>query len=172
MNSINLKKLRSLVGLTQDEVAARLNVTKQTIWKWEAGKAPVCAKHMVELQELFNVTEDELEDALVQTLVDAAYAEGSDRILKNAVAARRYNMSKLNGALVMFQAQREPARHISPAQRGFNELELREEILKLKEENFELRKRIFELEQLLNIPSGDVSITSKSSSHNELETVK
>ena len=127
---------------------------------------------IIELIDAITADEDELEDALVQTLVDAAYAEGSDRILKNAVAARRYNMSKLNGALVMFQAQREPARHISPAQRSFNELELREEILKLKEENFELRKRIFELEQLLNIPSGDVSITSKSSSHNELETVK
>jgi len=37
MLSENLKRLRKAKGLTQAELAARLNVVRQTVSKWEKG---------------------------------------------------------------------------------------------------------------------------------------
>lgn len=36
----NLKTLRKKKGMTQEELAARLNVVRQTISKWEKGVSP------------------------------------------------------------------------------------------------------------------------------------
>lgn len=161
----NLKQLRKRVKLSQQDVASALKVSKQTVYKWEQGKAQVAPVHFEGLKSLLRVGADELERALVQTLFDAACEEGNERVLANARAARRYSVPLLNAALNRFRTGSAPSPQAAP-------LELREEILRLREENLKLRERIFELEQLLNIPSGDVSITSKSSSHHELETVK
>lgn len=161
----NLKQLRTRMKLTQSDVAKQLRVSKQTVYKWEQGLAPVAAVHFEVLKRILKVNADELERTLVQTLLDAAFVHGNDQQLMNAVAARRYDSALLNAALHAFHTS---AHSIDAAP----VIDLREEILRLKEENLELRKRIFELEQLLNIPSGDVFITSKSSSHNELETAK
>ena len=89
--------------------------------------------------------------ALIQTLFDAACEEGTDRVLLNARASRRYSVPLLNAALNRFHAGSAPSPQAAP-------LELREEILRLREENLKLRERIFELEQMLNIPSGGASI--------------
>ena len=161
----NLKQLRIRVKLTQQDVAAALKVSKQTVFKWEQGKAQVPQVHFEVLKNLLHVTADELERALIQTLFDAACEEGTDRVLLNARAARRYSVPLLNAALNRFHAGSAPSPQAAP-------LELREEILRLREENLKLRERIFELEQMLNIPSGGVSTVLKSSSNHELETVK
>ena len=161
----NLKQLRIRVKLTQQDVAAALKVSKQTVFKWEQGKAQVPQVHFEVLKNLLHVTADELERALIQTLLDAACEEGTDRVLLNARASRRYSVPLLNAALNRFHAGLAPSTQAAP-------LELREEILRLREENLKLRERIFELEQMLNIPSGGVSTVLKSSSNHELETVK
>ena len=161
----NLKQLRKRIKLSQQDVAAALKVSKQTVYKWEQGKAQVPQVHFEVLKNLLHVTADELERALIQTLLDAACEAGSDRVLLNARAARRYSVPLLNAALNRFHAGSAPSAQAAP-------LELREEILRLREENLKLRERIFELEQMLNIPSGGVSTVLKSSSNHELETVK
>ena len=161
----NLKQLRIRVKLTQQDVAAALKVSKQTVFKWEQGKAQVPQVHFEVLKNLLHVTADELERALIQTLFDAACEAGSDRVLLNARAGRRYSVPLLNAALNRFHAGSAHSAQAAP-------LELREEILRLREENLKLRERIFELEQMLNIPSGGVSTVLKSSSNHELETVK
>jgi len=161
----NLKQLRIRVKLTQQDVAAALNVSKQTVFKWEQGKSPLPPAHFEVLKNVLHVTADELERALIQTLFDAACEEGTDRVLLNARASRRYSVPLLNAALNRFHAGSAPSPQAAP-------LELREEILRLREENLKLRERIFELEQMLNIPSGGVSTVLKSSSNHELETVK
>ena len=161
----NLKQLRIRVKLTQQDVAAALKVSKQTVFKWEQGKSPLPPAHFEVLKNVLHVTADELERALIQTLLDAACEEGTDRVLLNARASRRYSVPLLNAALNRFHAGSAPSPQAAP-------LELREEILRLREENLKLRERIFELEQMLNIPSGGVSTVLKSSSNHELETVK
>lgn len=161
----NLKQLRKRVKLSQQDVASALKVSKQTVYKWEQGKAQVAPVHFEGLKSLLRVGADELERALVQTLFDAACEEGTDRVLLNARASRRYSVPLLNAALNRFHAGSAPSVQAAP-------LELREEILRLREENLKLREHIFELEQMLNIPSGGVSTVLKSSSNHELETVK
>ena len=161
----NLKQLRNRMKLSQSDVAKQLHVSKQTVYKWEQGLAPVAAVHFEVLKRILKVTAEELERALIQTLFDAACEAGSDRVLLNARAARRYSVPLLNAALNRFHAGSAPSTQAAP-------LELREEILRLREENLKLRERIFELEQMLNIPSGGVSTVLKSSSNHELETVK
>ena len=152
----NLKQLRNRMKLSQSDVAKQLHVSKQTVYKWEQGLAPVAAVHFEVLKRILKVTAEELERALVQTLLDAAFVQGNEQQLMNAVAARRYDSAMLNAALHAFRT----------STRSFDvkpDLDLREENLKLREENLKLRERIFELEKLLTSPSGGVSIALKSS---------
>jgi transcriptional regulator with XRE-family HTH domain len=151
----NLKQLRTRMKLTQSDVAKQLHVSKQTIYKWEQGLAPVAAVHFEVLKRILKVNADELERALVQTLLDAAFVQGNDQQLMNAVAARRYDSALLNAALHAFHAS---AHSIDAAP----VIDLREENLKLREENLKLRERIFELEKQLASPRLTVSTASKS----------
>ena len=49
-----LKNLRVHNGLSQDDLAKKLNVSRQTIWRWE-NKAIPDAMSLVELSKLYNV---------------------------------------------------------------------------------------------------------------------
>ena len=161
----NLKQLRTRMKLTQSDVAKQLHVSKQTIYKWEQGLAPVAAVHFEVLKRILKVNADELERALVQTLLDAAFVQGNDQQLMNAVAARRYDSALLNAALHAFRTS---AHSIDTAP----VIDLREENLKLREENLKLRERIFELEKQLASPSAGVFTGLKSASHKEFEVTK
>lgn len=151
----NLKRLRTRVKLTQSDVAKQLHVSKQTVYKWEQGLAPVAAVHFEVLKRVLKVDAAELERALVQTLLDAAFVQGNDQQLLNAVASRRYDAALLNAALHAFRTSAHSINASSDA-------DLREENLRLREENLKLRERIFELEKLLDSPRGTVSTASKS----------
>ena len=51
----NLKALRKNKGITQEELAARLNIVRQTISKWEKGQSVPDAEMLVKLAEVFEV---------------------------------------------------------------------------------------------------------------------
>lgn len=53
-------KLRKNIGLSQEELAEKINVPRQVIYKWEKGQITPEIKKIVELSELFNVTTDYL----------------------------------------------------------------------------------------------------------------
>lgn len=56
----NLTGLRKLNGMTQEELAERVGVSRQTLAKWESGETmPDISKSMV-LAEIFDVSLDEL----------------------------------------------------------------------------------------------------------------
>lgn len=57
---MNLKNLRTRHQLTQEEVAERLNVSRQVIAKWEKGESTPDIQHCMELAKLYNVTLDNL----------------------------------------------------------------------------------------------------------------
>lgn len=162
----NFKQLRADAHLRQKDISVKFGISVQTINKWERGRAPVARKHWPELAAMLHVSVDELEAALIQTLLDACMERGSTDMLKNAKISGVYRSELVRDAFTRFSTYPAPSPH------GMNELELREEILRLREENLKLRERIFELEQMLNIPSGGVSTVLKSSSNHELETVK
>ncbi len=56
----NLKTLRRNKGITQEELAARLNVVRQTISKWEKGQSVPDAEMLVKLAEIFEVPVSQL----------------------------------------------------------------------------------------------------------------
>ena len=55
-----LYELRKQKGLSQEELANRLNVTRQTVSKWEVGDSTPDMEKLVALSALFNVSMDEL----------------------------------------------------------------------------------------------------------------
>lgn len=57
---IKINKLRKEKGLSQEELASLLNVSRQTISKWESNNGLPDAYNLVELSKLFNVTTDYL----------------------------------------------------------------------------------------------------------------
>ena len=55
-------KLRKLKGLTQDEFASAVGVSRQAVYKWESGQSyPEVAK-LLEIKMLFNISIDDLLD--------------------------------------------------------------------------------------------------------------
>jgi len=51
----NIKTLRKAKGLSQEELAIKLNVVRQTISKWEQGLSVPDAEMLVKLAEVFEV---------------------------------------------------------------------------------------------------------------------
>lgn len=55
-----LKMLRKSVGLTQEQLAERLNVKRTTVTMWETGQNTPPTKYLVELADVFGCSVDEL----------------------------------------------------------------------------------------------------------------
>jgi len=66
MFSENLKTLRKAKGLSQEELAIRLNVVRQTISKWEKGLSVPDADLLIRLAEVFEVSVSELLGAKIE----------------------------------------------------------------------------------------------------------
>jgi putative transcriptional regulator len=73
----NLKRLRNNKGLSQEELAIRLNVVRQTISKWEKGLSVPDADLLIKIADVFEVS--------VSELLGANYDSG-DEVQINAVA--------------------------------------------------------------------------------------
>ncbi|MDD3796555.1 MAG: helix-turn-helix transcriptional regulator [Lachnospiraceae bacterium] len=56
----NLRSIRKAKGLTQDELAARINVVRQTISKWEKGLSVPDAEMLIRIAEIFEISVSEL----------------------------------------------------------------------------------------------------------------
>ena len=60
MLSENLKVLRKQKGFSQEELAIRVNVVRQTVSKWEKGLSVPDADTVIKLAEVFGVSVSEL----------------------------------------------------------------------------------------------------------------
>ncbi|MDD6888538.1 MAG: helix-turn-helix transcriptional regulator [bacterium] len=56
----NLKALRKAAGISQEELAIRLHVVRQTISKWEKGLSVPDAQMLIRIAEVFDVPVSEL----------------------------------------------------------------------------------------------------------------
>ncbi len=56
----NIKKLRKESGLTQEDLAEKLNVSRQAVAKWESGQTNPELDKIIELSRIFNVKVDYL----------------------------------------------------------------------------------------------------------------
>ena len=55
-----LKKLRESKGFSQEDVAKKIGVTRQAVYKWENDKSYPDINNLILLSEMYNVTLDEL----------------------------------------------------------------------------------------------------------------
>ena len=60
MFSENLKTLRKEKGFSQEQLATRLNVVRQTVSKWEKGLSVPDAELLIQLSEVLNVSVSDL----------------------------------------------------------------------------------------------------------------
>ena len=60
MISKNLIRLRKRAGLSQEALAEKIGVSRQTVAKWESGESAPDIQHADRLAELFNVNLDDL----------------------------------------------------------------------------------------------------------------
>lgn len=77
----NLKALRKAKGITQEELAVRLNVVRQTISKWEKGFSVPDAAMLIRIADIFELPVSELLGSKVETESDVdGVAEQLSRI--------------------------------------------------------------------------------------------
>jgi len=60
MFSKNLKSIRRAKGLSQEQLAVKLNVVRQTVSKWEKGLSVPDAELLIKLSAVLNVSVDDL----------------------------------------------------------------------------------------------------------------
>lgn len=60
MIGMNIASLRRQYGMTQETVAERLSVSRQTLAKWERGESEPDIRSCMKLAEMFQVTLDDL----------------------------------------------------------------------------------------------------------------
>lgn len=60
MLSKKWKELRSQAGLTQEEAAKKLNVTRSAVARWESAKGIPDISNLISISELYNISLDEL----------------------------------------------------------------------------------------------------------------
>ena len=56
----NLIRARKARGMTQEELAARLSISRQAVSKWETGTADPSTSNLLALAKLFGVRPEEL----------------------------------------------------------------------------------------------------------------
>ena len=95
-----LYELRRAAGLSQEELAERLNVSRQAVSKWENGAAQPELSKLVELSRLYSVSVDELlsleeaekGDAKAASSVDASAPAPAQETLTAPKKARRQKL--------------------------------------------------------------------------------
>lgn len=88
--SDKILKLRKQNGMSQEELAAKLNVSRQTISRWEIGSAQPDASNLLQLSKLFRVTAD--------YLINDGYENDNDvPAVKNIEVQAKKKISKVLG---------------------------------------------------------------------------
>ena len=82
--SENITLLRKKAGITQEDLANKLNVSNQAVSKWESGKCCPDIELLPELSSLFEISIDEL--LLCECLVKKkTYSEANDTLVLQAI---------------------------------------------------------------------------------------
>ena len=90
----NLKTLRKEKGFSQEQLAFRLNVVRQTISKWEKGLSVPDAELLIRLADVLDVSVSDL----LGTKIEVPDGEDKETVLANELA-------KLNEILVTYGAK-------------------------------------------------------------------
>ena len=78
----NLKQLRKSRGLSQEELAIRLNVVRQTISKWEKGISVPDADMLIKIADIFEVNVSELLGAKIEEKKEQDVNSLADQLMR------------------------------------------------------------------------------------------
>ena len=100
-----LYELRKQKGFSQEELANRLNVSRQTISKWEVGESTPDMEKLVAISDLFEVSLDELvmdkvpqkAEPSVQVVRSEIYSDVKEHVLTEANKQRAKKGLKIAG---------------------------------------------------------------------------
>lgn len=65
---MNMRELRDVLGLTQQEVATKIDATLGSVSKWELGKAEPKKKFLPRLAAVYGVGIDEIRKAIAESV--------------------------------------------------------------------------------------------------------
>ena len=82
-----LYELRKSKGFSQEELASRLNVSRQTVSKWEVGDSTPDMEKLIAISDLFGISLDELilNKVPVQSAETPAKSDGVNEIMQNVL---------------------------------------------------------------------------------------
>ncbi len=103
-----LYELRKQKGLSQEELANRLNVSRQTISKWEVGESAPDMEKLIAISELFDISLDELvldkaakkEEASEQIVKSELYSDIKERVLTEENKKKAKKGLKIAGIII------------------------------------------------------------------------
>ena len=104
-----LYEYRKNAGLSQDQLADRIGVSRQAVSKWERGEASPDTDNLIALSEVYNVTLDEL--------IKGKKTESSDN--KNKNNTKETYISFEDGTLNVKQGEKEQKVHFGWKDVGF-----------------------------------------------------
>ena len=93
-------QLRKKSGWSQEELAEKLNVTRQSVSKWEGAQSIPDLEKILQLAQIFGVSTDYL---LKDELAEAEYTKSDD-----SSSVRRVSMEEANAFLQVKQATASP----------------------------------------------------------------
>ena len=76
MIDMNIKHFRKRCGLTQEQLAEKLSVSRQTLAKWENGEASPSIDDCIRMSEIFDVTVNDLAADMTEEELDFVSPKG------------------------------------------------------------------------------------------------
>ena len=102
----NIKRLRKQAGMSQEELAIRLAVVRQTVSKWENGLSVPDAEMVIKIAELFHVPVTEILGTKEENNnedLEQELAEANELLAKkNAQIRTAQLISRKRGLVVLF----------------------------------------------------------------------
>ena len=66
----NIKNTRKKIGITQEELAEKLSVTRQAVSNWENGKTEPDIETLTKIAQIFDISIDELVDGIPKGITE------------------------------------------------------------------------------------------------------
>ena len=83
-----LVKLRKLKGLTQDELASAIGVSRQAVYKWESGQSYPEVPKLIEMKLIFGISIDDLLDENYEVVLPEKKRKRLSNEEKKAIEAK------------------------------------------------------------------------------------
>ena len=168
----NLKQARTDTKLSQSDISSMLGVSVQAVYLWEQGRSNVARKHWSKLASLLHVSESELEEILIQTILDECITANDSSMIVSALKSKMFRNELLLDAMAKFDSRfsNTPTKFATEVKK----LEYERAILERDKRIFELEKEVDELKkQLAELGKKPLSLSSALNlNHTEAEVSK